>query len=60
MTPVEKYNYYQETMQKARENGEYGTNLFLRKKLRSCTLLFMEKMQVKPYANTIQENPHLN
>ena len=23
MTPVEKYNYYQEAMQKAGENGEY-------------------------------------
>jgi hypothetical protein len=24
MTPVEKFNYYQEAMQKAGENGEYG------------------------------------
>lgn len=24
MTPVEKYNYYQESMQKALEDGEYG------------------------------------
>ena len=47
MTPVEKYNYYQESMQKALEAGEYqklknsiksfitGTDLLLRKKRRS-------------------------